>query len=439
MATSTHSASAPPVTRREILGWCMYDVADSAFTTVIVTALYAPYFSKVVVGDSGRADFLWGLAASISEVIVAVLAPILGAIADFSGSRKKFLGACAVIIVFFTASLWFVGPGMTTLGLVLYIVANVGFAGGGVFIDSFLPGISNESNVGRISGLKWAFGYVSGLVATFLCLGLSKNVVANPTPDQLARARLIPVVVAAYYAIAVIPTFLFLRDRSWPRTLPPGENYLTVGFRQLRQTLRHVRRYRELVKLLIAFLVYNDGVVTVIYFAALYASTTIGFSTEEIAIMFIAMNVVAAVGALSFGWIADRIGQKKTILISLTIWIVAVVLAYFSYSKASFYGVATLAGIGLGSTQSVTRSLVALFTPKENAAEFFGFLGIAGKALAFLGPLVFGTVSRTTGSQRPAILSIAAFFVIGMLLLSLVDERRGKEASQLPVGEGNGQ
>ena len=411
----------------------MYDVADSAFTTVIVTALYAPYFSKIVVGNPQKADFLWGIAASVSELVVAILAPILGAIADFSGSRKKFLAACAVTIVFFTASLYFVGPGMTTLGLALYILANIGFAGGGVFIDSFLPGISNDSNAGKISGMKWGMGYASGLVAMVLCLPLAKNVVDNPTPDQLSLARLIPVVVAVYYAVMVIPTFVFLRDRSVKQQLPPGDNYFTVGFRQLKQTLKNIRRYSELFKLLIAFLVYNDGIVTVIYFAALYASVTIGFTTEEIAIMFIAMNVVAAAGAFFFGWVADRIGQKRTIFISLSIWIAAVVVAYFSYSKGSFYVVATLAGIGMGSCQSVTRSLLALFTPKENAAEFFGFLGIAGKALAFLGPIVFGTVSQATGSQRPAILSVGAFFIVGMILLSFVDEKRGKEASRIPV------
>jgi UMF1 family MFS transporter len=433
MSTSTDQVALTPITKKEILGWCMYDVADSAFTTVIVTALYAPYFSKIVVANPQRADFLWGLGASISEVIVALLAPILGAIADYSGSRKKFLAVCAVTIVFFTGALYFVGPGATALGLGLYIIANTGFAGGGVFIDSFLPGISDESNAGRISGMKWTLGYLSGLIAVALCLPLAKNIVDNPNPDQLSQARLIPVVVAVYYAIAVIPTFLFLRDRSVPKPLPPGENYITVGFRQLKNTLKHIRRYKELFKLLIAFLIYNDGVVTVIYFAALYASNTIGFTTEEITIMFIAMNVIAAAGAFAFGWVADRIGQKTTIIISLCIWLVAVILAYFAYSKAAFYGVATLAGIGMGSCQSVTRSLVALFTPKENAAEFFGFLGIAGKALAFLGPLIFGSVSNATGSQRPAILAIGIFFVVGIVMLSFVNEARGKEAAKIPI------
>jgi MFS transporter, UMF1 family len=427
------SALSTPVTRREILGWCMYDVADSAFTTVIVTTLFALYYGTVVVGDTQRADFLWGLGASISEIVVAVLAPILGAIADFSGSRKKFLAVCAATIVIFTAALYFVGPGMAALGLGLYIIANVGFSGGGVFIDSFLPGISNESNAGRISGMKFAFGYASGLVALVLCLPLAKNIVANPSPDQLGMARLIPLIVACYYLVAVVPTFLFLRERSVKKPLPPGDNYVTVGFRQLVHTLKHIGRYTELVKLLIAFLIYNDGVVTVIYFAARYAQDTIGFTTEDVTILFIAMNVVAVVGALAFGLLADRIGQKRTIMISLVIWIVAVTLAYFSHSKESFYVVAALAGIGIGSCQSVTRSLVALFTPKENAAEFFGFLGIAGKALAFLGPLVFGSISAATGSQRPAILSIGIFFVVGIVMLAFVDEAKGKAASLVPV------
>jgi UMF1 family MFS transporter len=431
--TAAPPLSQPPVTKREIFGWCMYDVADSAFTTVIITAFYAPYFSKIVVGDRSLGDFYWAQMATWSEVIVALTAPVLGAIADFSGMRKRFLGFCALTIIAFTGSLYFIGPGMIWQGLVLLIIANIGFAGGGIFIDSFLPGISTEANVGRISGTKWALGYLSGLVATALCLGLSRNVVDNPTPEQLASARLIPVVVAVYYMIAVIPTLLLLRERSRPKPLPPGENYFTVGFKQFRNTISHIRRYQDLFRLLIAFLVYNDGVVTVIYFAALYASGTLNFTVEEFGVLLVIMNVVAAAGAFSFGFLADRIGQKKTIFISLAIWLIAIIAAYLTDSKQAFYMVAGLVGIGMGSTQSVTRSLFALFTPKENAAEFFGFLGIAGKALAFAGPQVFGIISRQTGSQRPAILSVGAFFVIGMILLSFVDEKRGKEASRIPV------
>lgn len=422
-----------PVTRREIMGWCMYDLADSAFTTVIVTVLYALYFKEIVVGDDARANALWGMAAAISEIAVAICVPVLGAIADFSGSRKRFLGVCAGTIVLFTGLLYFTGPGTTALALVLYVIANVGFTGGGVFIDSFLPGISNASNAGRISGLKWALGYFGGLVALAICFPLANNIQSNPSPEQLSKARLIPLIVAGFYAIAVIPTFLFLKERSVPQTLPIGESYFTIGFRRLWHTLRQVRRYRELAKLLLAFLIYNDGIVTVITFAGFYAQQTIGFTPGEIVIMFILMNVIAVFGALSFGWLADRLGQKRTILITLCIWVASVTVAFLSQSKETFYVAAALAGVGIGSSQSVTRSLVALFTPKENAAEFAGFLGFMGKAVAFVGPLLFGTIASQTGSQRPAILTIALFFVVGGIVLAFVNEERGKQASLIPV------
>lgn len=434
-ARPTLDATEPPVTRREILGWCSYDVGDSAFVTVIVTAIYSLYFGTVVVGDAGKADFYWGLSASIAELCVAILAPIAGAIADFSGSRKKFLAGCASMIVFFTVCLHWVGPGMTAWGVALYVLANIGFAGGGLFIDSFLPGISNGSNAGRISGLKWAMGYLGGLLALILCFPLAKSISPNPSPEQLARAQLIPLVVAGFYVLAVIPTFLFLRDRSIKRPLPAGTGYVTMGFKRLKKTFGNLRRYKDLFRLLIAFLVYNDGIVTVITFSARYAKETIGFTASEVVQLFIVMQLIAVVGALSFGYLADRIGQKRSILLSLCLWILATVVAYFAYSKGMFFIVATLAGLGMGSCQSVTRSLVALFTPKENAAEFFGFLGIAGKALAFAGPMMFGILSQTTGSQRPAILAVASFFIVGMLLLLAVDEQRGKAAAAIPVDQ----
>lgn len=420
----------PPVTKREIFGWCMYDAADSPFTTVIVTALFPLYFGTIVVGEKGLADALWGRASAVSMLIVAFLAPVLGAVADFSGTRKRFLGASAAVLVLFTASLTLVGPGQTTLGFWLFVAANIGFVAGGTFIDSFLPGISTAANAGRISGCKWGLGYISGLVSLVLCLPLARHIKADWTPDDVSIARMIPLVIAGYYALAVLPTFWFVRERSIPQTLPPGTTYLTVGFRQLLQTFKELRRYRELVKLFIAFLVYNEGVSTVILFAARYAQETVGFDAGDITIMFIGLNVIACVGALAFGTLADRIGQKRTILISLAIWVCAVTLGFAVPTKPAFFVVAGLAGLGIGSCQSVTRSLVALFTPAEKAGEFFGFLGVAGKAIAFTGPLLFGEISRLSGSQRPALLAIGAFFLVGAILLTRVDEAAGKAAAR---------
>lgn len=424
----------PPVTRKEIFGWCMYDAADSAFTTVIVTALWGVYFQKVVAGGTEYADSLWAMANSISGVLVALIAPVLGTIADFSGARKKFLFLCATVIVTFTASLYFATPGAIPLAMALFIIANIGFTGGGIFIDSFLPGISNERNVGRISGTKWAIGYASGLVAVSLC-GPFAGFVSNPTPENLDLARFIPVIVAVYYAVMVIPTFVLLRERSLPQPLPPGKNYATFAFGRLGETIRGIRRYKELVKLFAAFLVYNEGVNTVIAFSAIYAVQTVGFDSTQIITLFVVTNIIAVMGALGFGLLADRIGQKRTITITLVIWIAAVVVAYFTYTPRMFWVVGVLAGIGIGSTQSVTRSLVAQFTPPARASEFFGFLGISGKAISFVGVNLFGYLSFATGSQRPAILSIGVFFVLGMVLLWRVDEHAGRAAARATEAE----
>ncbi len=399
----------------------MYDVADSAFTTVIVTVIFAPYFTGVVAGGTGYGDTLWALANSVSGVAVALLAPILGAIADFSGARKKLLALSGAIIVIFTAALGLVQPGMVVLGIVLYIVANVGFTAGGIFIDSFLPGISNEQNVGRISGTKWALGYASGLVALALCL----PVVGENGPG----VRWVPVLVAVYYAVMVTPTLMLLRERSEPRPLPAGRNYVTFAFSQLGDTLRHLGRYRELLKLFASFLIYNEGINTIIAFAAVYAIKTVGFTQDQVIILFIVLNVIAVLGAFGFGWLGDRIGQKTTIFITLAIWTMAVVVAFLTYSVGMFWAVAALAGIGIGSTQSVTRSLVAQFVPKARSAEFFGFLGISGKAISFVGVNVFAWISDLSGSQRPAMLTTGIFFVLGALMLATVDEARGKAAA----------
>lgn len=422
-----------PVRRREIFGWAFYDVADSAFTTVIITTFYSLYFRDIVVGDEARATMYWGRANAVTAVLVAALAPVLGAIADYANCRKRFLAGFAALLFVFTALLGTTGPGTIWLAMGLFVLANVGFAGGGVFIDSFLPGLSTEANAGRISGMKWAMGYAGGLTVVVLCLGLSRHIRPGATAEDVALARWIPVIVAGWYGGMVIPTLVFLRERGVARELPAGETYLTVGFRQLGRTFAHLRRYRDLAILFAAFIAYNEGISTVIQFAAIYAKDTVGFTPPEIGRMFILMNVIALAGALSFGWLADRIGQKRAIYLSLAIWMGSTAVAYLSYSKATFYVAAGLAGIGMGSCQSVTRSLVALFSPKENAAEFYGFLGIAGKALAFLGPLAFGEISAGAGSQRPAILSIGLFFVIGAVILAFVDEARGKEAARVPV------
>jgi UMF1 family MFS transporter len=422
-----------PVRRREIAAWCSYDFADSAFTTVIVTAFFVLYFKHVVVGDPGLGDWYWGLANAGSALVMAMLAPVLGAIADHSGSKRIFLRACAVLIVVFTAGLFFVQPGMVAVGMALFIIANIGFAGGVIFIDAFLPEISRAGNVGRISGYRWGLGYIGGMA----CLGLILPLASGGfSADNLLSARAVFPVVALWYLVWSLPTFLVLRERALHRPLPPGHGYLRVGFGRLAVTLRHIRRYRELFKFLLAFWVYNDAIVTVIVFASAYAADTLQFTVTENLLLIFSVNVPAAAGALLFGRLLDRLGAKRTVVLTLLLWLGVVTLTVFTTTKAVFFGVAVLAGIGLGSCQSTSRSLMALLTPRAKSAEFFGFLGLAGKISAILGPLLFGLISVTTGSQRLAVSMIGLFFLAGLLILLSVDERDGIAAAARPMEEG---
>jgi UMF1 family MFS transporter len=418
-----------PVLPRERAAWCMYDFADSAFTTVIITTFYVLYFKNVVVGDPGLGDWYWGLANSLSAVLVALVAPVLGAVADFTAGKRLFLRGCGLLIVTFTASLALVGPGDVLLGTVLFMIANIGFAGGVIFIDAFLPELSTPERVGRLSGARWATGYVGGM----LCLGAIMPLASGGfTEANLGSARLVFPVVALWYAVFSLPTFLLLRERGDGGRLPPGEHLLTAGFRRLGRTFQHIRQYRQLFKFLLAFWLYNDAIVTIIIFAAAFASDTLQFTVAENLLLILCVNLPAALGALVFGSLVDRIGPRRTVMITLVLWLGVIVATLFTTQKATFFVVASLAGIGLGSCQSASRSLLARFTPKDRAAEFFGFLGLAGKASAIIGPLVFGWVSLQTGSQRLAVVTVGLFFLAGLILISTVDEAEGIAAANPP-------
>jgi UMF1 family MFS transporter len=407
----------------------MYDFADSAFTTVIVTTFYVLYFKNVVVGDPGLGDWYWGLANSLSAILVALIAPVLGAMADFTAGKRLFLRGCGLLIVTFTAALALVGPGDVLLGTVLFMLANIGFAGGVIFIDAFLPELSTPERVGRLSGARWATGYVGGM----LCLGAIMPLASGGfSADNLASARLVFPVVALWYAVFSLPAFLLMRERGTGGRLPAGENLLTLGFRRLGRTFLHIRQYRQLFKFLLAFWLFNDAIVTIIIFASAFASDTLNFTVTENLLLIFCVNLPAALGALVFGSLVDRIGPKRTVMITLVLWLGVIVATLFTTQKSTFFVVACLAGVGLGSCQSASRSLLAMFTPTERAAEFFGFLGLAGKASSILGPLVFGWVSLQTGNQRLAVVTVGLFFLAGLILLSTVNEAEGIAAAGNP-------
>jgi UMF1 family MFS transporter len=414
----------------------MYDFANSGYTTVVLTAVFNAYFVGVVAANgadrSGTATLLWTVAMAISNILVLASAPVLGAIADHGAHKKRFLAFTTIGCVLFTLLLGFVGRGDVVLGMALVILATLMFASGENFIAAFLPEIASQKEMGRISGYGWSLGYLGGLLVLGLCLVYIQS--AQSRGD--VAEQYVPVtlwITAAMFALAALPTFIWLRERAVPQALAPGENYFRMGFARVRHTLAHARHYRDLFRFLVTLAVYYCGINTVVVLAVIYAQEAMGFSMQENIILIMVVNVTAAVGALLFGLAQDRLGSVRTLAVTLMLWITALVLAYFTESRTGFWVVANLVGLALGSSQSAGRALVGQFSPPERSAEFFGLWGLAGKLAAVVGPLVYGLVTFLThGNHRQALLSTTVFFIAGLLLLFTVNERRGRAAAIHP-------
>lgn len=404
--------------RSQVLIWTLFDFANTSFSVLIVAVGYSLYFKQIVVGGAGRGDFFWGLAVSISMLLTALIAPVLGAASDFSHSRKKFLFWFTIVSVVCTALLCLVHANMILVGSILFIIANIGFEGGIVFYNAFLPSLSQKETYGRISGYGFAMGYVGSLVSLLIAIPLYAGGFAE---ENLFNVRLSFLLAAAMFLAFSLPLFLFLKDV--PHLAQHTESYFKAGYSRVLNTLTHIRSYREIAKFLLAFFIYNDGILTVISFASIFAQDSLKFSMKEILLLFALVQASAIVGSLIFGSLTDRIGPKLTITISLIAWIIVVVAAYFVQSKEIFYIIGVIAGASMGGSQSASRSFMALLTPKDREAEFFGFYdGFCGKASAVIGTFIFGILSWATGSQRVAVVSVGLFFLIGLWLLQQVEE-----------------
>jgi UMF1 family MFS transporter len=417
----------PPVTRRELVAWAMFDFANSSYTTVIVTVAFSVFFTSLVAAGP-QADAWWGRGIFISNLIVVLLSPIVGAIADESGRKKAFLFATYLLCVLGTASLWFVVPGMEGaigLALALFVVSNIAFSFGENFTAAFLPEISTPASVGRVSGFGWGLGYFGGLASLLL---IKSKIEAGFTMENLDNLRSIWPTTAVFFLFAALPTFLFLRERA-PRRSEPVLYYVRQGFGRLRHTFDSIGHFRELAKFLSVFFVFYAGLSSIIAFVGVYAQRTVGFTSGELILLFLVVQLSAAGGAFVFGFIQDRIGARKTIQLSLLLWIATCAATYLTSSKSVFWGIALAAGLGIGSLQSASRGMVGMFSPVGKSGEFFAFWGLAGKGAYAVGPLLFGFVSSSTGSQRTAILATGIFFVAGYLGMFLIDEKRGVAAA----------
>jgi MFS transporter, UMF1 family len=399
----------------------MFDFANSSYTTVIVTVAFGVYFTRLV-APPGRGDSLWGGAIAVGNLIVLLLSPILGAVADDSGRKKLFLFFTYATCVAGTSLLYFATPGRVGLALALFVISFVGFSFGENLAGAFLPEISTPANIGRISGLGWGLGYFGGLASLVLVWPLLPS--GGLSQADIPKLRLAWLVTGLFFLLAALPTFLFLRERA-PRGTGTALQYVRDGFRRLADTARSVRHFSEMVRFLAVFFLYYAGLTSVVAFAGIYASNTLGFTFKELVFLFILLQVSSAGGAFLFGWIQDRIGATRTIQVTLVLWILVCAGAYFVETKGAFWGVALFAGLGIGSLQSASRAMVGLFAPLEKTGEFFGFWGLSKTAAYMVGPFIFGQISAATGSQRTAMLSTALFFIAGLIGIAFVDERRG--------------
>ncbi len=396
----------------KVFYWSLFDFANTSFSITIVTFVYAVYFKEAVAGNQPIGDFYWSVGTSISMFIVAIISPFLGAIADHSAGKKRFLLFFTLLCIISTALLYYVVAGKIIEGLILFILANIGFEAGLVFYDSFLPEISEEKNFGRTSGFGFAMGYLGSFASLVIIYPL---VTGN-------MVRYSFVVSALFFLVFSLPLFLFLPDSK--KYILRTKSYFQIGIERITFTITHLKYYKNLALFLVAFFFYIEGVNTAIYFSGIYAKSTMNFSFGELTLFFMIAQTTAVVGSIIFGIIADSIGQKRTIYLTLIIWFIVIFSASMIQSKLGFFIVGFIAGLGMGSTQSVSRSLMSKLTPEDKKTEFFGFYSFFGKSSAILGPLVFGLASWQTGSQRIAILTTGLFFTVGMILLKDVREER---------------
>ena len=398
------------------LSWLLYDFANNSFSVMIVTFVYPVYFKSVVCAGMGNlGDLLWGINGSLSLIVVAFLSPILGAVADLSGKKKKFLIASALLCIFLTSQLAWVGSGMVFWGMAIFIAANIVYQTGQVFYNAFLPDLVSPREVGRLSGYGWASAYLGGIAV----LLLSIPQLQNGDPE---KTRLVFILTALFYLCFSLPAFFFLPSTQAKRSGERWAVFLSAGLRQVKSTLSHLDQYRQVSRFLLAYFVYMEGVSTIVYYTSIYAQDTLGFTVGELVYLYLVLQTVGAGGAVGFGLMSDRIGPRTTLIFILILWSLVGLGAALTYSKTLFWFVASAGALCLASVQVVSRSMIALMVRREQQAEIFGFYGISGKLSSAFGPLLFGLISFLSGSQRAAMLAVGLFFFAGLLLLLRVEE-----------------
>jgi UMF1 family MFS transporter len=438
MALFSQTALNPGVRKREVFGWAMYDFANSGYTTVVTTAVFAAYFVGGIAQKAEWATFAWTLALSISYAIVMLTMPSLGAYADLRAAKKRLLMLVTAGCVVSTAALALAGPGSVALAMLLIIVSNTFYAYGESLTAAFLPELARAEALGRVSGWGWGFGYFGGMLALGICLGY----VLWAQGQGISADRFVPVtmlVTAFIYGAAALVTFKLLRERAEPRLGAPRGGGLRASLTQLHETFSQARRYRDFIWLLACAVAYQAGVAVTVTLAAIYAEQVIGFLPQETMVLIFVLNLAAAAGAFGWGYLQDRIGHKLALGATLVGWMITCVIAGLTTTKGGFWYAAAIAGVCMGSSQSAGRAMAGMFAPRQQVAEFYGLWSFAIRLASIIGPLGYGAITWATGgNQRIAILSTTVLFALGLLLLLKVDVQRGRqvamEADEIALG-----
>ena len=398
------------------LSWLLYDFANNSFSVMIVTFVYPVYFKSVVCSGLGNlGDLLWEINGSLSLAAVAFLSPVMGAVADLSGRKKAFLVWSALLCIFLTSQLAWVGAGMVFWGMAVFILANIVYQTGQVFYNAFLPDLASPQEMGRLSGYGWASAYLGGIVILFLAQPYLQN-------GTQQKTRLVFLLTAVFFPLFSLPAFLFLRPAQAKGEERCWVSLLSAGILQVRSTLGRLDQYPHLTRFLLAYFVYMEGVSTIVYYTSIYAQDTLGFTVGELVHFYLVLQTLGVAGALGFGFVSDWIGPRKTLIAILILWSLVGLGAAFSYSKSVFWIVAAVGALCLASIGAVSRSMIALMAEQDRQAEIFGFYGISGKLSSAVGPLLFGLISLLTGNQRVAMLAVGLLFLGGLFLLLRVED-----------------
>ncbi|MEX0823276.1 MAG: MFS transporter [Balneolaceae bacterium] len=435
----------PRASKKEIFGWAMFDFANQSYTLLIITVIFPVLFTTVIVGDAENdyrlGNLLWSVALAISYFLVVLSGPVIGAIMDYSALKKKFLLYSYLLTIFSTTLLYFVEPGLIVLGVILIVISNFAYAIGENFIASFLPSLGPPSDLGKISGFGWSLGYLGGLVsAGFVILFLG-----DATLQNFERIRWVGPFAAVFFMLAAIPTFIWLKEPGARRELPEGETFVSIGFKRLGDTIKEIGTFKDLAIFLVSVFFAMAGIYIVISFAFIYGDQIVKWDETVRILMFIVVQITAAMGAFGFGFIQDKIGAKLTYNITLGLWFIGVlgiwavvditnwINSVFNQdfeAQYVFLYIGVIAGLSLGSSQSASRALVGLFTPENKSAEFIGFWGLSNKIAGFFGIIGLGLLQAEFGLQ-PSVLFCAFLFLIAIVVCLWVNESRGEEAADL--------